>query len=67
MNDRIAELESQLAFQEHTIQTLNDAIVDLGKTIDELRNEISHIHTKLADIDTASVIPQSEEKPPPHY
>lgn len=67
MQERIAELESQFAFQEHTIQELNDVIIELRNEIDALRNEIGQVKHKLADIETHSVIPQSQEAPPPHY
>lgn len=67
MQERIAELESQMAFQEHTVQELNDVIIELRNEIDGLRTEIDRMKDKIADIDTPTMIPQSEEPPPPHY
>lgn len=67
MQERIAELESQMAFQEHTLQELNDVIIELRNEIDGLRTEIERMKDKIADIDTPTITPQSEEPPPPHY
>jgi len=67
MQERIAELESQLAFQEHTIQELNDVIIELRNEIEGLRREMDRFKDRLEDISSATVMPQSQEEPPPHY
>ncbi|MDH5180031.1 MAG: SlyX family protein [Gammaproteobacteria bacterium] len=67
MQDQIAELESRIAFQDHTIEELNEVIIRLRQEMDTLREEITQVKSRLADLATSGVIPQSEEKPPPHY
>ena len=67
MEQRVAELESQLAFQEHTIQELNDVIIELRKEIENVHLEMNRLKDKIEDINSSTVIPLSEEKPPPHY
>ena len=65
--DRLAELETQLAFQDNTIQELNAVVIRQQEQIDRLLQEVKLIKDKLQDLKISSVIPQSEETPPPHY
>ena len=67
---RIAELETQLAFQEDYLQKLNDVLVAQQKRIDALEVAIKHYEKRLGDIqngvagDGQSSI---ENEVPPHY
>lgn len=65
--DRLAELEMQLAFQDNTIQELNAVVIRQQEQIDQLLRELELIKDKLRDLKSSSVVPQSEETPPPHY
>lgn len=64
---RVIELESRLAFQEHQLSELNDALTAtrleaqrhadlLRRVLEELRNQRGNVHADAAD-----------EPPPPHY
>ena len=65
--DRLAELETQLAFQDKTIHELNAVVIRQQQQIDQLLKEVALIKDKLQELKVSSVIPQSEETPPPHY
>jgi SlyX protein len=67
MNERLTELEMRVAFQEKTIQDLNEVVTDQQRQIDRLTRELEAIKSRLAALAPSMVIPQDEEKPPPHY
>lgn len=64
--ERIDTLESRLAFQDDTLQQLNDALVAQQSRIDSLEAEVRRLveetSTGLTD---AQISPPDE--PPPHY
>lgn len=69
-NQRIAELETQLAFQEDTIQKLNDVLVDQQKRMDALEVAIRHYEKRLGEIQNGIGDEQQtslEDEVPPHY
>ena len=71
MNDELIELQTQLAFQEHTIAELNDAMINQQKQMDVMRQEIRMLREKFASLEdrvelgAASASAQHER--PPHY
>lgn len=67
MEDRIVDLETRLAFQDETINELNEVITDQQQQLDELREEIRLLNLRVVSI--AESTPESNEKepPPPHY
>jgi SlyX protein len=67
MNERLTELEMRVAFQDQTIQDLNEVVTDQQRQIDRLTQELGAIKSRLAALAPAMVIPQEDEKPPPHY
>ena len=67
MNERLTELEMRVAFQEKTIQDLNEVVTDQQRQIDRLTQGLEAIKSRLAGLAPSMVIPQDEEKPPPHY
>lgn len=67
MNQRIAELETQLAFQEDTLQTLNEIVTRQQQQIDQLEREVQLLVAQLRQLGDAMRRPESEEAPPPHY
>lgn len=67
---RIAELETQLAFQEDTLQKLNDVLVSQQKRIDALETAIKHYEKRLGEIQDGVGSDQQismEDEVPPHY
>jgi len=67
MEDRLEELETQIAFQNNTLQELNDAIIHQQQQIDQLDASVKLIIDKMRSLATDTVKPESEETPPPHY
>ncbi|MGQ0287468.1 SlyX family protein [Pasteurellaceae bacterium 22721_9_1] len=64
---RIAELETKLMFQEHTLEALNQALVEQQFMMDKMQVQIRHLANKLKDMQPSNVASRAEETPPPHY
>ena len=67
MNERLTELEVRVAFQDQTIQDLNEGVTRQQREIDRLVRELEAVKSRLAGLAPSMVIPQEDEKPPPHY
>lgn len=64
---RIEELETKVAFQEHTIDALNDALTAQQHRFDDMAFRLKHIMDRVKSIEPSNIARQSEEAPPPHY
>jgi len=67
MKQHIEELESQLAFQEDTLQTLNEIVTRQQGQIEKLQQDMQSVLLQLQQLGNAMHRPASEEAPPPHY
>ena len=67
MEQRLAELETRVMFQEQTIQELNEVVTRQQTQIDRLEKELENFKAHLSSLAPSLVIPAEEEKPPPHY
>ncbi|MEJ2179271.1 MAG: SlyX family protein [Gammaproteobacteria bacterium] len=67
MEERINELESRLAFQDDTIQKLNDVIVEQQQQIDQLSIQMSELKEQIQSLVPVLVADEAQEIPPPHY
>ncbi len=63
---RVMELETRLAFQDDTIQTLNDELVEQQRIIERLQLQISALAKRQEDMQSGFGMSE-EEAPPPHY
>ncbi len=63
----VTELETKIAFQEHTIEELNQAIIDQQFLLDKLQQQVRHLAEKLQGMQPSNIASRSEETPPPHY
>lgn len=63
----VNELEMKIAFQEYTIEKLNDALSDQQQRIDALEFKLRHVVDRLRNIEPSNIAKLSEETPPPHY
>lgn len=65
--DKLVDLQSRLAFQDQTINELNDALTSQQQQIDKLQYQLKLLNDKLVDMEEGTFdINQGEEKPP-HY
>ncbi|UXN34973.1 SlyX family protein [Avibacterium paragallinarum] len=64
---QIAELETKVAFQEHAIEELNQALIDQQFIIEKMQLQLRHLAAKLKDLQPSNIASQAEETPPPHY
>jgi len=67
MEDRLIDIESRLAFQEHTLQALNDVIAHQQQEIDHLTRQLQHAQEQLRNLATTLPTGPQDEPPPPHY
>ena len=67
MSERLTELEVRVAFQEKTLQDLNEVVTRQQQEIDRLTKEMEAVKSQLSGLAPSMVIPQEDEEPPPHY
>lgn len=68
--DTLIELQSKLAFQEHTLEELNQVITEQQKQIDRLEQQVLLLRDKCEALEDAQSAPQSgaqQQEKPPHY
>ncbi|ANS86639.1 SlyX family protein [Vibrio scophthalmi] len=67
LENRINDLECQLAFQEQTIDSLNDALSQQQLLISKMQDQMKYVAGKVKNLDSSNLADPSEETPPPHY
>lgn len=65
--ERLDMLESKQAFQEATIDDLNQALVLQQREILKLQEQLKLLSDKLKASAPSMIASQAEETPPPHY
>jgi SlyX protein len=65
LSERIDALESRLAYQDQTIEQLNETITAQWKQIDALTRQMTALNDRLQDAEADRPAPANER--PPHY
>jgi SlyX protein len=65
LSDRIDVLETRLAFQDVTIETLNQTITEQWQQIDALTRQVAALNERLQEAEAHA--PRVADEPPPHY
>ncbi|WGD50633.1 SlyX family protein [Bradyrhizobium sp. CB1650] len=65
LSERIDTLETRLAYQDDTIESLNQTITAQWKQIDALTRQIAQLAERLQEAEANSPGPANER--PPHY
>lgn len=65
LEERMAELEMRQAFQDDTIQALNDVIVEQQRVLTRLGTQLQALAQRQNDLH--SQFDETPNDPPPHY
>ena len=63
--ERVDALEARIAYQDDTIETLNETITAQWKQIDALTRQLAALNDRLQEAEARSPGPTNER--PPHY
>ncbi|ABK47138.1 MULTISPECIES: SlyX family protein [Alteromonadales] len=67
VQEQIEELQMKLAFQELTVEELNQEVIKLNQLIANQQHQIQLLIGKLKAMEPSNIATQAEETPPPHY
>ena len=67
LETRIDDLESKLAFQEHTIQELNDVVTTQQTELMLFKQKLRQLQSQLESQSSSGMADSNQEPPPPHY
>jgi len=64
---RVEELEMKMAFQEATIEDLNQQLIRLNDVLSEQQAVLRLLVNKIQTVEPSNMASPEEETPPPHY
>ena len=67
LGKRIDELESQVAFQDELIESLNSTVAKQDRELLELQHQLSRLSERIKEIGDASSGEAPQDETPPHY
>lgn len=65
LEQKIAELEMRQAFQDDTVQALNDVLVEQQRLIANMQRQLELLAQRQSDLHTQ--FDETPSDPPPHY
>lgn len=65
LSERVDALEARVAYQDDTIETLNETITAQWKQLDALTRQLAALNDRLQEAETQAPAPANER--PPHY
>jgi SlyX protein len=66
LEERVNDLESQLAFQDDTIESLNEILVTQQRVVERLQLQMAALLRRQEEM-VGQFESSEEEAPPPHY
>jgi SlyX protein len=66
LEERVTDLESQLAFQDDTIQSLSDVLATQQRSVERLQLQMAALLKRQEEM-AGQFATFEEETPPPHY
>ncbi|MGE1176014.1 MULTISPECIES: SlyX family protein [Pseudomonas] len=66
LEQRVTDLESRLAFQDDTIQALNDVLVEQQRVVERLQLQMAAVLKRQEEM-VGQIGSFEEDAPPPHY
>ena len=67
LENRVMELEAKVAFQDDTIETLNEELQSHQKHLAKMQRQIELLGEKIKEGQEQGLMPLQKEPPPPHY
>lgn len=67
LDQRIVELEERVAFQDETIEILNDEMKLHQLRFAKMQRQLELLAEKIKESQNGSMMHPSQEPPPPHY
>ena len=67
LGKRLDEIESQVAFQDEIIESLNSTVAKQDRELLELKHQLSHLSERIKEIGDASPDEAPQDETPPHY
>ena len=67
MEDKIIALETKLAYQEHTLEALNQVVTKQQNEIAILTLGLQKLNAQIKQVAPSNLASIDQETPPPHY
>lgn len=67
LEERVADLESRLSFQDDTLQVLSDELVAQKRQLDWLQAQLGQLARRQEELSTRIADGALDEPPPPHF
>ena len=67
LGKRVDELESQVAFQDELIESLNSTVAKQDRELLELKHQLSRLSDRIKEIGDAYPGEAPQDETPPHY
>lgn len=65
--ERLTHLEEQFAHQQHTVEQLNEVVIELRGTVEKLEAAINKNHERIEELEEHEVTSEPADEQPPHY